>query len=222
MTRGDLINQVRFWLDDLQGTYFTDAQVDQWLNNAQYEVQKQLLTAGQYWYMTCATTTLVANQDCYPVPNDFLKVHRMELLTQGVISSPPTAQNWVMLQDLTLQEAAFLNFGTSQPSAFTIGKTCFYLRAIPDQPYVIRLFYAYRVTPMVSDLNVPDVPEQYHEYIAVLATMDGFIKDQRDPSPLLTKKAYYEDMMKKDSIQRDRSSPRRVRRTQDTGYDISF
>jgi hypothetical protein len=68
---------------------------------------------------------------------------------------------------------------------------------------------------------VPDVPLQYQEYIALLAARDGFSKDAREPSSMFREKfAEYQNMMKKDQIQRNRAQPRRVVRTQGDGFNF--
>ena len=82
--------------------------------------------------------------------------------------------------------------------------------------------YTYRVTDMSQDLEVPDVPLQYHEYIGVLAALDGLLKDQRDPTPMLTKKDYYMSMMKQDAEDRREDGPRMVVQTEYDGYGILF
>lgn len=221
MTREDLRNLVLYWLDDLDAGYFTPVQVNAWLNNAQVECQKQLLDCGEYWYLKCATTYTVQYQDCYSLPSDFLKAHRLEIRVQG--TSVPN-EVWSTIDGATLQEGAKFNFGAAQPVEVTIGKDCLIFRPIPDVAYKIRLFYSYKITPMTDDLNVPDVPLQYQEYIALLAARDGFAKDEREPSSAFREKfADYKEMMKKDQIQRNRSQPRRVVRTQNDVFDfISF
>jgi hypothetical protein len=211
MTRGDLRNLVLYWLDDLEGGYFTSTQVNAWLNNALVECQKQLLDCGEYWYGKCVTTTLVANQDSYSLPSDFLKCHRLELLVQGSLDDDPGSQTWQTIDGNTLMEGARINFGTGKPCTVTIFKDCLLLRPPPDTTYTVRMFYAYKVTPMTDDLNVPDVPLQYHEYIALLAARDGFAKDERNPNSAFSEKFYeYKEMMKRDQIQRNRAQPRRV------------
>lgn len=220
MTRGELRNLVLYWLDDLDAGYFTPTQVNVWLNNALVECQKQLLDCGEYWYGTCATTSTVANQDSYSLPSNFLKCHRLEILIQGTLATPQS-QTWATIDGNTLMEGARLNFGTGKPATVTIFKDCLLFRPMPDTAYPIRLFYSYKVTPMTDDLNVPDVPLQYQEYIALLAARDGFSKDEREPSTMFREKfAEYKDMMKKDQIQRNRAQPRRVVRTQSDGFDF--
>lgn len=213
MNRGELRKLVWYWLDDLEGGYFTATQVNTWLNNALIECQKQLLDCGEYWYLTCAKTNLVQNEGCYALPSNFLKANRLEVRIQG--SSAPN-EVWTSILGSTLNEGAKFNFGTGQPCRVTIGKDCLIFRPLPDQAYLIRLYYSYKVAPMVSDLSVPDVPTQYHEYIALLAARDGYSKDNTEPSSQFREKFNdYREMMKKDQMQRNRAQPRRVRKVQD-------
>lgn len=217
MNRGELRTLVLDWLDDVDAGYFTPADVNTWLNNAQYEVQKQLLDCGELWYMKCATAYTTQFYDTYSLPSDFAKMHRLEFLVQGAPSGSAGQQVWSSIEPATLNEGACINFGTGQPALVTIGKNCLILRQIPDSGYFMRMFYSYIVTPMQDDLNVPDCPIQYHQFIAVQAAWDGYMKDQRDPSIVDEKRAYYLDMMKKDQIQRNRSRPRRVVQTEGMG-----
>lgn len=208
MNRGELRQLVWSWLDDPDGGYYTEAQVNTWLNNALVECQKQLLDCGELWYLKCAQTYIVQSEDCYTLPSDFLKLNRLEIRLQGT-QSPQEV--WSSIEPVTLNEGAVVNFGTGQPMYVTIGKDCLILRQIPDQTYLMKLHYSYKIAPMESDLNVPDVPLQYQEYLALLATRDGYSKDNSEPSSEFKQKfADYKEMMKKDQIQRNRQRPRRV------------
>jgi hypothetical protein len=63
---------------------------------------------------------------------------------------------------------------------------------------------------MSLDTDVPDAPEDYHEYIAILAARDGFLRDGRPLSPIESKLAYYERMMEESAENRNVDSPRMV------------
>lgn len=215
MNRGELRELVWYWLNDPDGGYYTETQVNTWLNNALIECQKQLLDCGEYWYTTCAKTNFVQNEACYALPSNFLKANRLEIRVQG--SSAPN-EVWTSIDPATLNEGAAVNFGNGQPMSVTIVRDCLLVRPIPDTTYLVRLYYSYKVAPMVDDLNVPDVPLQYQEYIALLAARDGYSKDASEPSSEFKEKFRdYKEMMKKDQIQRNRSQPRRVVRTMGDG-----
>lgn len=198
MTFGELKTLVSVWLDDLEFGYFTQNQVGVWLNNAQLEAQKQLIQAGQNWYMTCATTNTVMNSDCYALPSDFLKLHKIEVVVSGEFPN----DNTVRLIPVTPVEADGLGSGIGRPSAYFLKKDCIVLRVTPDNTYQLNMLYSPRVVNMTVDSEEPNVPPEYHQYLAVLATLDGFLRDQRDPGPFLEKKRYYEELMKQEAQER--------------------
>lgn len=214
MTRLDLQNMVLAWLDDVNGTYFTPNVVQTWLNNALVEVQKQLIQAGENWYLTSAQTVLIANQDTYVLPSDFRKMDLLEL----IISGTGVNENKRTLNYKTTMEFTKCAYGPGTPWDYTFKKNCLMLREVPSSAYVLRASYSYMVSPMTSDTSVPDVPTQYEEYIAVIATLDGFLRDGRDPSQMQSKEAKYLKLMKADAQNRDTSSPRMVRTVGD--YDM--
>lgn len=206
MTFLQLQTLVLSWLDDPNAGYFTTPQIKVWINNAQRELQKQLIQAGENWYLTCATTSTVANYDCYALPSDFLKLHKLEVVISG---SGTTATTSIIFPNTVMQSNLNL-IGPGTPSTYYLKKDCVVLRPVPDSAKTLILNYSYRVSDMVYDSEEPDAPPQYHEYIAVLAALDGLLKDQRDPSPFMAKKNFYLDLMKQDAQNRKVDVPRMV------------
>lgn len=213
MNLGELRNLVLYWLDDLDAGYFTPVQVNLWLNNAQRECQKLLIAAGENYYLTCAQTTLTSNQNDYSLPDDFLKVHRTEVVTGGTFPN----EDKYTLTPITVNQQDFEFSETGDPDAFYLSRQKIYLFPIPSNAYILRLFYSYRVSDMVSDNSVPDVPEEFHEFLAVLAAIDGAIKDERNSALLLEKRAYYEKMLKNMAEDRTQNASRRVVITESYG-----
>lgn len=218
MTRGELRNLVLSWLDDPDAGYFTVSQVNTWLNNAQLETQKQLIQAGQNWYMVCAETNTAQYVNCYALPSDFLKSHRLQVITGG--SYPQ--EDLRTLVPITPMEMASNATLIGLPAAYFLKKNAIVFSPLPDRAYPIRMLYSYRVTPMTSDTEEPDVPEQYHEYLACLATKDGFLKDNRDPSQVEQKIAEYKALFKQDAQDRNEDIPRSVRVTQDWSSEYLY
>lgn len=212
MNFGQLQNLVSYYLDDLQFQYFTPTQVQTFINNAQREVQQKLIQAGQNFYLTCVQAPTVTNQEGLQLPSDFLKIEHMEVITGGVW---PT-QQFSVLEHSTHRESDVVNYAPGQPVTFFLQKNCLILRPVPDNStYLVRLHYMYRVADMTQPGEEPDVPQEYHEYIAVLAAIDGFLKDQRDPSPFFDKRRYYEESLKQSSNDRMEDKPRSVVNTWD-------
>lgn len=198
MTFLELRQLVSFWVDDLNFGYFTVPQVSRFLNNAQRELQKLLLNAGQNFYIKPVQTTTVINQYDYVLPTDFEKLHRLEMVITGI---PPNEAIQPMTS-ITLNQKDFFGAGPSTPTAYYLKTNRLSLLPCPQSALVLRMYYSPRVADMINDYDVPSAPEQYHEYIAVLAAYDCLLKDGRDPSTLETKIKYYENMLKMDAQER--------------------
>ncbi len=213
MTFLQLQNLVAYWLDDLNFGYFTPTQVKLWLNNGQIEAQKLLLQAGENYYLKPVQTTMVINQADYVLPLDFMKLHRLEIVMTGV----PPNEDTVPLAPITLNQQDLVPCHTGTPAFYYIKRNRLTLWPAPEQNLTLRLYYSPKVDDMTLDTDVPNVPEQYHEFLAVLAAMDGLVKDGRDISSLMAKKQTYVEMMKADAQERNQDVPRGIVQTGDGG-----
>lgn len=207
MTFIELVQLTSLWLDDIYNGYFTVPQVKGWVNNAQREVQKLMLNAGEGYYTVCSTASTVINQRDYAFPSDFLKVMRLERILQG---SGDTAVV-EMMRPITRNEQDLVNYAISGlPYNYVINQDSFSLYPVPNTVVEMRLWYAYRVEDMVNDADVPDCPRDYQEYIAILAARDGFLRDGRPLAPIESKLGYFEKMLKENAQQRNQDVPRQV------------
>lgn len=203
--------QVRlsYLLDDVNNGYFTTLQNKRALNDAQMEVQKRLINAGAQWYTKCVQADLVVDQNCYTVPTDFLKLHRLEVITDE------TNNLSYMVQQITMnqQDGYKLNWSTTaigNPAVYFIKKNALTLYPIPNTVYPLKLNYSYLVADMVNDTDVPDCPIQYQELIVFLAAVECFVKDGRDASLLVSKIEAFEKTMKSDAEDRLQDQPRSI------------
>lgn len=219
MNFGQLTTLVLSWLDDPQGAYFTPSQTAAWINNAQREAQKQLLQAGENYYVEKMSGQTIANQATYVLPSDFRLCHKMEMVCSGTgVSEIRTELDFV-----TYQQLEQISQSTGFPVAYNLRRNIIEFRPIPDNIYTMYLHQSYRVVDMSNATDVPDIPQDYHEYIAVLATLDGFLKDQRDPSAFVAaKEDKYLQRMVKDAESRDVSAPRTVVVTEGFGGGYLF
>lgn len=211
MTFRQLKDLVAYWLDDLQFGYFSETQVAVWLNNAQTELQKKLLQAGQNYYTKCVQTTLVVNQRDYSLPQDFKKLHRLEVVVSG--TSPN--ESLTMLVPITLNQQDLVIQGASTPAAYTILRNKLTVRPAPDTALTMRMTYSYQVEDMALDTDIPDAPEAYHEMIALMAAQDGFIKDGRASELLVKKLSEYQKQLDQDAQERNVDMPRSIVETGD-------
>lgn len=219
MNLGQLRGLTLQWLDDLEAGYFTPTQVNLWLNNAQKEAQKRLLQAGQNYYLICKETTFTINQQEYVLPSDFRKLHRLEVIVSGWGT---INESKYMVSPMTLNQEDLVNLTPGDPAFYVLKKSRVKVFPAPSVGYHVRLFYSYLVEDMVVDTDVPDVPEAYHEYLACLATQDGFMRDGRVPDLILKKIAEYEKQMDQDANERLVDQPRQIVETGENAQHGQF
>jgi len=214
MTRLQIQNLVLSWLDDDNAGYFTPSIVQTWINLAHRQVQMQLLQAGENYYEIVVETQTVTNQADYVLPADFMVLHRLEL----VLSGTGLNENKQPIQFMTTnQQDLVCVASTGTPSNYILKKDRFTLFPAPSQVWTMRLYYSPIVSDLASDSDVPDCPEQYMEYIAILAAFNGFIRDDMVPQNLQAKKLDFEMLLKQMAEDRNQDQSRQVVQTQD--YD---
>lgn len=218
MTLNDLTNLMLSWLDDPNAGYFTPAVTLPFLNNAQQEVAKKLVLAGQNYYIKSQQTTLVVNQGLYQLPSDFLHIHRLEVVTDGCYPD----ETRLVIAPITMNQQDYTPNLTGTPESYFLKRNCLVLTPVPDTAYPLRINYSYQVANMVNLTDVPDVPSEYHEFIAVLATLDGNLKDKMDLSGVIAKRDYYEKLMNQAAAERKYDQPRCVVVTEDDGFGQMF
>lgn len=212
MTRLELENLVADWLNDPNKTYHTAAKIQTRLQNALQVLQFLLIDAYQDFYTKCASTALVANQERYKVPSDFLKVRLLEVHMSG--SGDTADKQPITPMDLTQKPLA----GRSgEPTHYFLTKNHIHLRPIPTTVRALEMNYIYRVGEMLTDNSEPDAPEEYHEFLAILASEDGMIKDGADIAALLRKKDEYEKRIGIMAANRKPDGARMITATRD-GY----
>lgn len=202
------------YLDDRSYGYFTEDQVTVFLNNAQKEVQKKLIKMGDNYYTRFVQTNTVPNQSRYVLPQDFKKLHRLEMMTSGTVPNESVQS----LTPMTINQQDLISRGTGQPLYYFIEKNQLVLFPTPDSSQTLRLVYSYQVTDMSLDSDTPDIPDSYHEFLALLAAQDGFLKDGRANELLMKKIAEYESDFNADAEDRQQDT---VREIVNTGSDVS-
>jgi hypothetical protein len=217
MTRLDLQNLFLQWVNDPNGTFFSPVNfVQPALNRALKELQKQLVMSGDLYYVKSppTQTTTVQNQADYVLPSDMLKINRF---TVDLDTSSPIP-NYQELQPMTLNQSSQYGNLTGTPESYYITKDKVSLFPCPDTSgKILRMWYSYQVADMTSDSSVPDCPEIYQEYIAIIAVLDAQIKDETIETNIKEKQMRYENLMKQMAMDRQYQRARMIRCYDDEG-----
>ena len=195
------------WLDDEAAGYFSPADTLVWINFAIREVQKQLIMAGENYYVKPIETLLVVGQADYVLPSDFLKEHRLEVIMSGLNTTSEIRQP---LGVITLNESDLTSHESGCPLNYYLKKDRFTVLPTPDTAYPMRMHYSYKIPDVTLTTDIPDVPEEFMEYIALLAAYNGFIKDDRAPENLNMKIMEYKERLKQMAEDRTQDSSRHI------------
>jgi len=215
----DIKNKITYWVDDLLKGYFTDPQLNRFVNDAQLEVQKQLIQAGQNYYVTVSDTQMIIGQKEYVLPSDFLHLHRLEVITSGYAT---TSESTSPVLPITINQQDRIPFTLGFPQGYYLKSNRIILIPSPDTALYLRLTYSYKVLPLVLDTDILDIPDEYTEMVALLSAMDCFIKDNRDPVQIAAKLTVYNEMLKREAEDRLQDASRSVVSTGDQGYGALF
>lgn len=212
MTRAEIKTYILGILDDPNGGYFTDSLLNTWINLAQRHVQGALLQAGQNWYEKPVETLTVSGQADYVLPTDTRVIHRVEY----VLSGTGVDEDRRKLVELTINQQDAVSIALGAPTNYVIKKNRLTLSPTPDTSNkTLRIYYSPMTTDLTGDSDEPDVPEEFHEYVAIVAAFNGYIKDDRTANNLLIKKQEYLDMLKQMADDRTQDAPRAVVLTTD-------
>lgn len=202
------------YLDDPQNGYFTLPILKQRLNLALRELQKRLISANQDYYSECVYTNTVSGQAAYALPSDFLEVVRLYYITQG---SGPTATEQKIYK-MTPNQRDLLSDTSGDPGFYYMQKNNLMLAPVPNRIVQLHLEYSYYVADMVNDSDLPDAPQQFHEYIVLIAVRDCMVKDMRPLTNIETKLKEYEMLLKQIAVQRQVDGPRMIVTTTNDGW----
>lgn len=210
MTLAQLQTYVSILVDDLDFGYFTQSQLTTFLNFGLKECQKKLIQAGANYNLKIVEQNTVVDQPYYTLPTDFLKLNNL-ITTQDATdpASPVTVISPITLNQKELYPQ------TGEPQNYYFLNNILVINPTPTVVTTMRLTYTYRVAELSAAGDIPDLPEVYHEYIALLATQACFLRDGRDISTLQTRLNEYEKRMREDYQQRRVDGPRMIVSTQD-------
>jgi len=213
MTFLELRQLVSGYVDDVDNGYFTVSDVNRYINLAMYEVQKIMLQAFEDQWIKCVETTIFPNQIDYQLPADFKKLNRLDIV---VVPGTPQTEVTNQLSKITRNQQNAVNnanYNNGYPTVYYFTNNSLTIRPVPSVQKTMRMNYTYRIADMVQDTDVPDIPDEYQDYGAVLAAITCLTRDGRVSQMLVDKKDYYEKQLKRDAEQRNIDMPRTVVQT---------
>jgi len=183
ITLANLRTQAKQRADQENSNFLSDAEWNSNINNSAKELYDLLTNVnGDYYFNSCSVTT-TANNDSYPLPDDFYKLLGVDEIITGTES--------VSLKPFQYQER-------NRYRKFSAGGTVLNLHYIPAMP------------DLVSDTDVFDGVNGYEEYIVVDAAIKALQKEESDCSLLLAQKDALTKRISASASPRDAGKPEKI------------
>lgn len=173
MTNQNILDYVRARTNTNSST-LTNAQFFLFLNERNRQLCAALQGVRDDFFGEISTTNLVGNQQEYSLPDDCMKLKRLEVTYDGT--------NWKYVRFFDVNQRIRPNdsstissdFSTDKPYA-DVHESGLFLFPIPSGNVTngLKLYYFKRPQDMTLTSQSADLPKEYHSFIVELVTLDA-------------------------------------------------
>lgn len=171
MTLAEMIADVRSRIAEASDTFFTDADITNWLNAAQMDVAAKLPNDALMTLRAEATAESVAGTSCYPLPDDYLR-------WRGVVYGGKPCR-MIGLEETHAIEGGnvFWQPSMDEPMAYVWGQLRLYPPPAEDN---ISIVFAYIKQPsaMSEATDECPLPAELHTAVVLHTCATAHAKDQ--------------------------------------------
>jgi len=173
-TLGGYITECRRLLHDANANFYSDSELTDYINNARQRLVRD--TGCLRTYQTSATVT---NKEVYQFSSLPNAAYTMDILNINIIwGNSRIPLRYMAWSDFNAQLRYWQNY-SGRPIAFSMyGPTSFYLGPYPDQVYVMELDTVIMPTPLVTSVDVDEIPDPWTAPVAFYACYKAKFKEQ--------------------------------------------
>lgn len=180
ITYGELKEDVLNHLDATLSGFWENAEILRWCNEALRDVARRsevLQTVSSY--------TINANQITYPLPEDMLRIYRVEYRSSSSYIKPLEFQPLQTMDDIWYWSREVTG---SQPDYYSIwgypggDESALYIFPIPSETLAdgLRIFYYRLPRKMLNDYDIADIPAGWEDLIPLYVEHVARRKEARD------------------------------------------
>lgn len=203
-----LRTRVRSYIDEPTPRFWTDAELNNWINQAYFYYYMELVDAYESYFATVVLINIVAGTATYPLPLDFDKIRLLERIVDGTTTVP--------LQEFNRIEAPNVISGFTYTNSYfptyRFFGTNFLLEPTPSnsQTNGLRLEYVPIPLTMALDIDAPNPAflDHWQEMIVLKAAISAKMKEEMvgnqgaDLGPFMTMLTTWENKVKEALEQR--------------------
>lgn len=173
MDLSDLRDSSRSKADEQSTGFISNTELDRFLNQGLRLIYGKIAQRFQNYFIVPGTIgnggqfLTVNGQQGYPLPPTMLKLVRMEQRN----TNSTTDNDWRKMETANIDTDLFDTYypireGYLPQFGYFIAGPNLYIRPVPTTAFYVRMWFIPLVIAMVSESDIPGVPEPYHELIA--------------------------------------------------------
>lgn len=212
VTLSYLKEQVRARADQQNSQFISDTELLGFINGSASALYDMLVEVAEDYFIKKSVITILTDVTDYDLPSDFYKV----LGVDYYVNSKP-----VPMSRFNFRDRHLYNYLDARPEIVRYAVWGSQLIFKPRAPNIatVNLWYVPRITLLVDDTDVLDGVNGWEEYIILDAAIKCMIKEESDPSALITQLTLVKDRIKTMSKDRDQGEPRTTTDIVGSRYD---
>jgi len=168
------------YLNDRKKRYYSKAEIIEYINQAQAKVANMITRKHREYWLTSATTPMVAGQAVYSLPSDLVKLWEIDVLDDLTDATGKTLVSVPMIDHRFYELLEDANRKEDYDFYFVAGTT---FKTMPAPGTVtaeqVRVHYVKRLTALANNTDVSEIPVDHHELLCIDAARRGYIKTNR-------------------------------------------
>ena len=213
VTLSEIKDQARQRADMVNSKFFTEAELNNYVNQSVKELYDRLINAGEFYYMQDYTVPVLVGSDTYSLPPYFYKLLGVDLVLDSNGNAVTLRPFQFEQRNAYLFTPTWNIVGLSYLRYMVQGDTIKFVPK-PSSPQNIRIWYA-PMTPKLVDTPDPYVApaagEAYsfqgingwEEYVIVDMCIKMLMKEESDPSAFMAQKQAMIQRIEEMKVMRD-------------------
>jgi hypothetical protein len=174
----ELRTRVRSYLDEPDARFWTDAELNNWINQAYFFAYMEFVQAFENYFATVVFQNITAGVDTYALPANFDKFRLLERVINNTVTIPLQEFNRIETSNLI---SSFTATNSYLPTYRFVGPN-FVLEPMPQVTITngLRLEYVPGAAPLVADGDSPvsTFLNQWQELIVLKAVVSAKLKEE--------------------------------------------
>ena len=186
MNKGEIRALVRQYLNEPLAAFWTDAELDGWINVAVRKATIHIKNTSRYHFTTRANFQTVQGQEYYQLPANLKDLKYVSKITDDQTELPLARAPWPNPFSWTEDPlpTSTSTSPTDVPAGYWIVGASIRLLPIATGAITIRLYYEARLINLVSDSDIPTFDEDYHDLAAIWAAINARVKNSEPSTDL--------------------------------------